>query len=227
MWGCRCQHPPSQLLVPPRGPPKQGRPRASWEPAPASQPVQKKIKAWSPATARYKHYCSTTKSTKQSPDPPSGMPQPLRVAQAGASARCSRLAGEGRGGSTWTRSSGGGGDGGGSASAQLVLLSTMTFQSAWRQRFSSSDTQLLPFTCARGLVLQVPMMYQMAEVNYGELRPLGPWGREGTRAPRSGTGPSFAAHPSAERALGTREGPAAGGPQDRESRWGRETPFQA
>uniref|UniRef100_A0A8D1LL18 Serpin domain-containing protein n=1 Tax=Sus scrofa TaxID=9823 RepID=A0A8D1LL18_PIG len=171
--GCRCQHPPSQLLVPPRGPPKQGRPRASWEPAPASQPVQKKIKAWSPATARYKHYCSTTKSTKQSPDPPSGMPQPLRVAQAGASARCCRLAGEGRGGSTWTRSSGGGGgggDGGGSASAQLVLLSTMTFQSAWRQRFSSSDTQLLPFTCARGLVLQVPMMYQMAEVNYGQFQ---------------------------------------------------------
>ncbi|XP_013835947.1 LOW QUALITY PROTEIN: serpin E3 [Sus scrofa] len=79
-------------------------------------------------------------------------------------------AGEGRGGSTWTRSSGGGGDGGGSASAQLVLLSTMTFQSAWRQRFSSSDTQLLPFTCARGLVLQVPMMYQMAEVNYGQFQ---------------------------------------------------------
>lgn len=30
------------------------------------------------------------------------------------------------------------------------------------------DTQLLPFTCAQGRVLQVPMMYQMAEVNYGE-----------------------------------------------------------
>lgn len=36
------------------------------------------------------------------------------------------------------------------------------------------DTQLLPFTCAQGLVLQVPMMYQMAEVNYGEPLPRQP-----------------------------------------------------
>ncbi|XP_031321829.2 serpin E3 [Camelus dromedarius] len=73
--------------------------------------------------------------------------------------------GEDPGASTWER----GGGGGGGASAQLLLVSTMSFQSAWRHRFSS-DTQLLPFTCAQGLVLQVPMMYQMAEVNYGQVQ---------------------------------------------------------
>ncbi|KAK2119062.1 putative serpin E3, partial [Saguinus oedipus] len=52
------------------------------------------------------------------------------------------------------------------AFAQLVLVSTMSFQGTWRKRFSSTDTQILPFTCAHGLVLQVPMMHQMAEVNY-------------------------------------------------------------
>uniref|UniRef100_A0A8C5KXB1 Serpin peptidase inhibitor, clade E (nexin, plasminogen activator inhibitor type 1), member 3 n=1 Tax=Jaculus jaculus TaxID=51337 RepID=A0A8C5KXB1_JACJA len=55
-------------------------------------------------------------------------------------------------------------------SAQLALVSTMTFQSTWQRRFSSVDSQLLPFTCAHGLVLQVPMMHQMAEVNYGQFR---------------------------------------------------------
>ncbi|XP_048196552.1 serpin E3 [Perognathus longimembris pacificus] len=54
-----------------------------------------------------------------------------------------------------------------SMSAQLALVSTMTFQSTWQRRFSSMDSQPLPFTCAHGLVLQVPMMHQMAEVNYG------------------------------------------------------------
>uniref|UniRef100_A0A8C3VSS0 Serpin family E member 3 n=1 Tax=Catagonus wagneri TaxID=51154 RepID=A0A8C3VSS0_9CETA len=78
--------------------------------------------------------------------------------------------GEAPGGSTWTRSGGGTAAASTSASAQLVLLSTMTFQSVWRHPFSSADTQLLPFTCARGLVLQVPMMYQMAEVNYGQFQ---------------------------------------------------------
>ncbi|XP_008064292.2 serpin E3 [Carlito syrichta] len=56
------------------------------------------------------------------------------------------------------------------AFAQLVLVSTMSFQGTWRKRFSSTDTQLLPFTCAHGLILQVPMMHQMAEVNYGQFQ---------------------------------------------------------
>ncbi|XP_042541309.1 serpin E3 [Dipodomys spectabilis] len=55
-------------------------------------------------------------------------------------------------------------------SAQLVLVSTMTFQNTWQRRFSSMDSQPLPFTCVHGLVLQVPMMHQMAEVNYGVFR---------------------------------------------------------
>ncbi|KAL4838396.1 hypothetical protein H8958_012589 [Nasalis larvatus] len=58
----------------------------------------------------------------------------------------------------------------GAAFAQLVLVSTMSFQGTWRKRFSSTDTQILPFTCAHGLVLQVPMMHQMAEVNYGQFQ---------------------------------------------------------
>lgn len=78
-----------------------------------------------------------------------------------SAAPCSLLAGDGPVGSTWER-------GGGAESAQLVLVSTVSFQSAWRHQFSFSDTQLLPFTCAQGLALEVPMMYQMAEVNYGE-----------------------------------------------------------
>lgn len=73
----------------------------------------------------------------------------------------SLLAGDGPVGSTSGR-------GGGAESAQLVLVSTMSFQSAWRHQFSFSDTQLLPFTCPQGLALEVPMMYQMAEVNHGE-----------------------------------------------------------
>ncbi|XP_069457559.1 serpin E3 isoform X2 [Ovis canadensis] len=62
------------------------------------------------------------------------------------------------------------GRGGGAESAQLVLVSTMSFQSAWRHQFSFSDTQLLPFTCPQGLALEVPMMYQMAEVNHGQFQ---------------------------------------------------------
>ncbi|XP_032258512.1 serpin E3 [Phoca vitulina] len=75
-----------------------------------------------------------------------------------------KIKGDDAGGPTWERGGGGG------AFAQLALVSTMSFQSTWRQRFSSTDTQLLPFTGAQGLVLQVPMMYQMAEVNYGQFQ---------------------------------------------------------
>ncbi|XP_012503887.1 PREDICTED: serpin E3 [Propithecus coquereli] len=58
----------------------------------------------------------------------------------------------------------------GATSAQLALVSTMSFQGTWRKRFSPTDTKLLPFTCAHGLVLQVPMMHQTAEVNYGQFQ---------------------------------------------------------
>ncbi|XP_036349365.2 serpin E3 [Ochotona princeps] len=58
----------------------------------------------------------------------------------------------------------------GATSAQLTIVSTMSFQSTWQKAFSSTDSQLLPFTCANGRILQVPMMHQMAEVNYGQLQ---------------------------------------------------------
>eukprot|EP00074_Homo_sapiens_P097476 XP_016876196.1 serpin E3 isoform X1 [Homo sapiens] len=69
---------------------------------------------------------------------------------------------EGPGGWPWEQVS--------AAFAQLVLVSTMSFQGTWRKRFSSTDTQILPFTCAYGLVLQVPMMHQTTEVNYGQFQ---------------------------------------------------------
>lgn len=57
-------------------------------------------------------------------------------------------------------------------SSCLSIVSTMTFQSTWQRRFSSTPSQTLPFTCAHGLVLQVPAMHQVAEVSYGESPPL-------------------------------------------------------
>ncbi|KAM8784449.1 LOW QUALITY PROTEIN: serpin E3 [Rhynchonycteris naso] len=71
-------------------------------------------------------------------------------------------AGEGPGGSAQNQ--------GAAAFAQLELISAVSFQSAWWQIFPSTDTQLLPFTCVQGLILQVPMMYQLAEVNYGQFQ---------------------------------------------------------
>ncbi|XP_027960587.1 serpin E3 [Eumetopias jubatus] len=151
---------------------------SSVEPAHLSEPngtgsqanewTSRKIKAM----ASYKHHSSPTNNTnKQATSPTSGMPRnpPGQVLRD----RCTslsntvalRLAGDDTGGPTWEH-----GSSGGRAFAQLALVSTMSFQSTWRQKFSSTDTQLLPFTGTQGLVLQVPMMYQMAEVNYGQFQ---------------------------------------------------------
>ncbi|XP_063130945.1 serpin E3 [Rattus norvegicus] len=70
--------------------------------------------------------------------------------------------GEGPGSPLWGRA--------GALSTQLSIVSTMTFQSSWQQRFSSVALQPLPFTCAHGLVLQVPAMHQVAEVSYGQFQ---------------------------------------------------------
>ncbi|KAF3825853.1 hypothetical protein GH733_006680, partial [Mirounga leonina] len=103
--------------------------------------------------------------TSRLPAQPQGCPGTCRDRCASLSNTATlRLAGDDAGGPTWEH---GGGSG---AFAQLAIVSTMSFQSTWRQRFSSTDTQLLPFTGAQGLVLQVPMMYQMAEVNYGQFQ---------------------------------------------------------
>ncbi|XP_044524179.1 serpin E3 [Gracilinanus agilis] len=57
-----------------------------------------------------------------------------------------------------------------SALAQIALVSTMSFQSIWHKRFSFTDTQVLSFTSMEGLILRVPMMYQSADVNYGQFQ---------------------------------------------------------
>lgn len=101
-------------------------------------------------------------TNKQATNPTSGLPRRPQSMYADVShAAAFLLAGEGPGGWMW--------DQGGAAFAQLVLVGTMSFQSAWWQRFSSTDTQLLPFTCEQHFVLQAPVMYQMAEVSCGEL----------------------------------------------------------
>ncbi|XP_028614569.1 serpin E3 [Grammomys surdaster] len=70
--------------------------------------------------------------------------------------------GEGPGSLMWDQA--------GSLSTQLSIVSTMTFQSTWQKRFSSVASKPLPFTCAHGLVLQVPTMHQVAEVSYGQFQ---------------------------------------------------------
>ncbi|XP_052588950.1 serpin E3 [Peromyscus californicus insignis] len=70
--------------------------------------------------------------------------------------------GEGPGSPLWGRA--------GALSTQLSIMSTMTFQSTWQRRFSSLAWQPLPFTCAHGLILQVPAMHQVAEVSYGQFQ---------------------------------------------------------
>uniref|UniRef100_A0A8C6QBB3 Serpin peptidase inhibitor, clade E (nexin, plasminogen activator inhibitor type 1), member 3 n=1 Tax=Nannospalax galili TaxID=1026970 RepID=A0A8C6QBB3_NANGA len=68
-----------------------------------------------------------------------------------------QITGESPGGPLWEQVA--------ALSAQLATVSTMTFQNTWQRRFSSIASQPLPFTCAQGFVLQVPMMHQMAEVS--------------------------------------------------------------
>nr|XP_034353673.1 serpin E3 isoform X2 [Arvicanthis niloticus] len=70
--------------------------------------------------------------------------------------------GEGPGSPLWGRA--------GALSTQLSIMSTMAFQSTWQKRFFSVASQPLPFTCAHGLVLQVPVMHQVAEVSYGQFQ---------------------------------------------------------
>lgn len=124
------------------------------------------MKAWSSATASYTSYNSPTNALTSRPQTQAqGCPGTLQDRYADLSNPIVlSLAGDDPGGPTWEH-------GGGAGLAQLALVSIMSFQSTWRQKFSSRDTQLLPFTSAQGLILQVPMMYQMAEVNYGELLP--------------------------------------------------------
>ncbi|KAM4045507.1 serpin E3 [Anomaloglossus baeobatrachus] len=56
----------------------------------------------------------------------------------------------------------------GSGFTQIALVSTMYYGSKWKTKFSFADTQTLPFICADGSVVKVPMMHQTADVNYGQ-----------------------------------------------------------
>ncbi|NWH47955.1 SERP3 protein, partial [Fregata magnificens] len=58
----------------------------------------------------------------------------------------------------------------GSPLSQVSLVSTMYFKSVWQKKFSFMDTQMLPFTTAKGSTLKVPTMHHTAEVNYGQFQ---------------------------------------------------------
>ncbi|NWH80370.1 SERP3 protein, partial [Piaya cayana] len=58
----------------------------------------------------------------------------------------------------------------GSPLSQVALVSTMYFKSMWQKKFSFMDTQMLPFTTAKGSTLKVPTMHHTAEVNYGQFQ---------------------------------------------------------
>ncbi|OCT93059.1 hypothetical protein XELAEV_18016126mg [Xenopus laevis] len=51
---------------------------------------------------------------------------------------------------------------------QIALVSTMSFKSIWKTKFSFTDTQTLPFISPDGSTIKVPMMHQTADVNYGQ-----------------------------------------------------------
>ncbi|XP_007905384.1 probable serpin E3 [Callorhinchus milii] len=53
---------------------------------------------------------------------------------------------------------------------QIAVASAMYFKSTWQKPFLLSETQHLSFTKADGTVVKVPMMYQTAEVNYGQIK---------------------------------------------------------
>nr|XP_014350259.1 PREDICTED: serpin E3 [Latimeria chalumnae] len=58
----------------------------------------------------------------------------------------------------------------GSPVTQIAVVSVMYFKSTWQKPFTFANTQNLPFTTADASVLKVPMMYQTAEVNYGQFK---------------------------------------------------------
>ncbi|XP_039601153.1 probable serpin E3 [Polypterus senegalus] len=58
----------------------------------------------------------------------------------------------------------------GSALAQIAIVSALHFKSTWRKQFSFTNTQNLPFITADGSTIKVPMMYQAAEVNFGQFK---------------------------------------------------------
>uniref|UniRef100_A0A3Q2ZRS5 Serpin peptidase inhibitor, clade E (nexin, plasminogen activator inhibitor type 1), member 3 n=1 Tax=Kryptolebias marmoratus TaxID=37003 RepID=A0A3Q2ZRS5_KRYMA len=57
------------------------------------------------------------------------------------------------------------------ATAPLVaLVNTVAFRGVWQKQFLFSNTQNLPFILSDGSTIKVPMMYQAAEVSFGQFR---------------------------------------------------------
>ncbi|XP_013885075.1 probable serpin E3 [Austrofundulus limnaeus] len=53
---------------------------------------------------------------------------------------------------------------------QVALVNTVTFRGVWQKQFVFTNTQNLPFTLSDGSTIKVPMMYQAADVNFGQFR---------------------------------------------------------
>ncbi|XP_041116109.1 probable serpin E3 [Polyodon spathula] len=53
---------------------------------------------------------------------------------------------------------------------QIAVVNTVFFKSTWQKQFLFTETHNLPFTIADGSTLKVPMMYQAAEVNFGQFK---------------------------------------------------------
>ncbi|CAN9498480.1 unnamed protein product [Ophioblennius macclurei] len=53
---------------------------------------------------------------------------------------------------------------------QAALVNTVAFRGVWQKQFQFTNTQNLPFVLADGTPVKVPMMYQAAEVSFGQFR---------------------------------------------------------
>ncbi|KAM4558623.1 putative serpin E3 [Odontesthes bonariensis] len=53
---------------------------------------------------------------------------------------------------------------------QVALLNTVAFRGVWQKQFMFTNTQNLPFILSDGSAIKVPMMYQAAEVSFGQFR---------------------------------------------------------
>ncbi|KAM4731138.1 putative serpin E3 isoform 1-T2 [Anableps anableps] len=53
---------------------------------------------------------------------------------------------------------------------QVAVVNTVAFRGVWQKQFMFSNTQNLPFILSDGSAIKVPMMYQAAEVSFGQFR---------------------------------------------------------
>ncbi|KAM6934676.1 putative serpin E3 [Xenentodon cancila] len=53
---------------------------------------------------------------------------------------------------------------------QVALVNTVAFRGVWQKQFMFTNTQNLPFVLSDGSIIKVPMMYQVADVSFGQFR---------------------------------------------------------